>query len=91
MNTNTTTNTWIRRVAAGAVLAAAPALIALGTATASHAESGTSTGSTSSTSPGYKYSPTQTGPLNGQYPWHNTTWDQGSFHHRHAAEQQSRY
>jgi hypothetical protein len=88
---NTNTNTWIRRVAAGAVLAAAPALIALGTAAASHAESGNSTSSTSSTSPGYKYSPTQTGPPNGQYPWHNTTWDQSSFHHRHAAEQQSWY
>lgn len=37
--TTTTKTTWIRRVAAGAVLAAAPALIALGTATSSHADS----------------------------------------------------
>jgi hypothetical protein len=44
------TNTWIRRVTAGAVLAAASALIALDTATASYAESSSSSNSTSSTS-----------------------------------------
>jgi hypothetical protein len=38
-NTNTVRTNLIRRIAAGAVLAAAPALIALGTATASHADS----------------------------------------------------
>ena len=35
---NTITSSWMRRVAAGAVLAAAPALIALGAPAASHAE-----------------------------------------------------
>jgi hypothetical protein len=79
---NATTTTWIRRVAAGAVLAAAPALIALGTATASNAQSGSTTPS---------YSPAPMGPANGQYPWHNQPWNQSSFHHRHAAEQQSWY
>jgi hypothetical protein len=54
ITTNTTTTSWIRRVAAGAVLAAAPALIALGTATASHAAE------TNSTSPSYSPTPIQT-------------------------------
>jgi hypothetical protein len=79
MATNTT---WIRRAVAGGVLAAAPALIALGTATASHAES-------SSTAP--SYAPAPVGPANAQYPWHSLPWEQSSFHHRHAAEQQSKY
>jgi hypothetical protein len=83
MNANTTT--WIRRIAAGAALAAAPALIALGTAAASNADSAV-------TGPGYNYSPAPMGPNNGEYPWHgNLPWDQSSFHHRHAAEQQSMY
>jgi hypothetical protein len=82
MNANTTT--WIRRVAAGAALAAAPALIALGTAGASNADS-------TVTGPGYNYSPAPaTAPTSG-YPWHNQPWDKSSFHHRHAAEQQSLY
>ena len=84
MTRNTTT--WARRLAAGAVLAAAPALIALGTATASHATAGSSSGSTSPS-----YAPTPTGPSSGQYPWNNVPWDQSSFHHRHAAERQSWY
>lgn len=37
-NTAKITTSWTRRLAAAAVLAAAPALIALGTATASHAD-----------------------------------------------------
>ena len=70
------TNTWIRRVTAGAVLAAAPALIALGTAAASQAQS-------SSTS-GFDYSPpVQT--------TQNMPWSQSSFHQRHAAQVQSWY
>jgi hypothetical protein len=77
------TTTWIRRVAAGVALAAAPALIALGTATASYAQTGSS-----STSPSYAPAP---GPQTGQYPWHNQSWNNSSFHHRHAAEQQSQY
>ena len=43
--TQTSSTTWVRRVMAGAVLAAAPALIALGPATAAHAD-------TTVTSPG---------------------------------------
>jgi hypothetical protein len=70
-----TRSTWIRRVAAGAVLAAAPALIALGTAAASQAES-----SSSSFAP----TPSQTT----EYP--NASLYQ-SFHQRHAAEVQSWY
>ena len=61
MTANTTT-TWIRRVAAGAALAVAPALIALGTAAASQAE-------TSSTSP--SYSPTL---HSVQVPWPQSNW-----------------
>ena len=72
--------TW-RGLAAGAVLAAAPALIALGTATASQAQ-------TSSTSPSFSPAPTQTAP---QYPYSNAPWYDSSFHHRHAAEVQSYY
>jgi hypothetical protein len=76
------TTTWIRRVAAGAVLVAAPALIALGTASASHAD----TGSPSiRTSPSYAPAP---GPLNGQ---NDLSSHQGSWHQRHAAEQQAKY
>lgn len=37
-NTSVTKTTWIRRLAAGAVLAAAPAIIAMGTATVGHAD-----------------------------------------------------
>ena len=59
MTTNTTTTSWIRRVAAGAVLAAVPALIALGTATASHAAE------TNSTSPSSSPTPVQTAPHQG--------------------------
>ena len=69
------TTTWIRRVAAGAVLAAAPALIALGTATASHADD-------VRTSPSYAPTPSTLD----QYPWEQSSW-----HQRHAAEQQSWY
>jgi hypothetical protein len=57
MTANTTT--WIRRVAAGAVLAAAPALIALGTATASYADS---------TSPSYSPTPSP------QTSWTQSNW-----------------
>ncbi len=74
MTANTTT--WIRRISAGAVLAAAPALIALGTATASHAES-------SSVSP--SFSPT---PHPVQYPYGQAGQ---SWHERHAGEMQSWY
>jgi hypothetical protein len=75
------TTTWIRRVTAGAVLAAAPALIALGTATAGQAQ-------TSSTSTfDYTPAPVQTT----QYPYQNLPWYQSSFHQRHAAGVQSWY
>jgi hypothetical protein len=77
----TITSTWIRRVSAGAVLAAAPALIALGTATASYADS-------NSTSPSFAPTPA---PTTGQYPWQNQSWNMSSFHHRHAAHEQSQY
>ena len=73
---NASTPTWIRRVTAGAVLAAAPALIALGTATTSQAQ-------TSSTS-AFDYSP----PVQ---PTQNLPWSQSSFHQRHAAQVQSKY
>ena len=73
----TANTTWIRRVAAGAVLAAAPALIALGTAATSQAE-------VSSTSPSNPPTHTETS----QYPY--APWYQ-SFHQRHAAEVQSWY
>ncbi len=79
------TPTWFRRVAAGAVLAAAPALIALGTATASHAQSGSSSHSTPPS-----YAPTAMGPSNGLYP-HSQPWAQSSYHDRHAAQVQSWY
>ena len=78
MTANTTT--WIRRVAAGAVMAAAPALIALGTASASHADAGAGAPSIR-TSP--SFSPTPKGSLH--------DWHQGSWHMRHAAEQQGKY
>src|ERR1700758_3922515 len=55
----TNNSTWIRRVAAGAVLVAAPALIALGTASASHAEAGAPPARTSPS-----YAPTPSGSLN---------------------------
>jgi hypothetical protein len=74
----TNNSTWIRRVAAGAVLVAAPALIALGTASASHAEAGAPPARTSPS-----YAPTPSGSLND---WHQSSW-----HQRHAAEQQSKY
>lgn len=77
----TYTCTWIRRLTAGAVLAAAPALIALGTATASYAQS-------SSTS-GFNCSPTPVQTT--QYPYQNLPWNQSSFHQRHAAQVQSMY
>jgi hypothetical protein len=83
---NASTPTWIRRVTAGAVLAAAPALIALGTATASYAESSSSS---NSTSPSYAPAPAAT--QTGQYPYQNLPWNQSSFHQRHAAEVQSWY
>jgi len=79
----TITTTWVRRATAGAVLAAAPALIALGTATASQAQ----TGSTS----GFDYSPAPAATQTGQYPWNNQSWNQSSFHQRHAAQVQSMY
>jgi hypothetical protein len=78
---NTNTKTWIRRVAAGAVLAAAPALIAVGTAAASNAAP---TGD--STSPSFSPTPVQT-----EYPYWSGPWYDSSFHHRHAAEVQSQY
>ena len=74
MTANTTT--WIRRVIAGAFLAAAAALIALGTAAASHAEG-------TSTSP--SFSPT---PHSVQYPYGQAGQ---SWHDRHAADIQSWY
>jgi hypothetical protein len=77
MRANTT---WIRRVAVGAVLVAAPALIALGTASASHADAGNSQVRTSPS-----YSPTPSGSLN-DVPWHKSSW-----HQLHAAEQQAKY
>jgi hypothetical protein len=82
---NTTKNTWIRRVAAGALLAAAPALLALGTAGVSNAKADPA-------NPGYSYSPPAEAPSTSGYPWHgNLPWDESSFHHRHAAEQQAMY
>jgi hypothetical protein len=76
MTANTTT--WIRRVTAGAFLVAAPALIALGTASASHADAGTS-----ETRHSAFYAPAQKGSLH--------DWYQGSWSQRHAAEQQAKY
>jgi hypothetical protein len=86
-------NMWIKRMAAGAVLAAAPALIALGTATAANAEAGSGTNNTTNnTTSSSSYAPPQMGPLNGQYPWNQgMPWNQSSFHHRHAAQTQSYY
>lgn len=55
MTTNATTTTRLHRVAAGAVLSATLALIALGTATAGNA-------GTNSTSPSDSPTPIQTGP-----------------------------
>ena len=78
MTANTTT--WIRRVATGAVLLAAPALIALGTASATHADTGASATRTSPS-----YAPTPRGSLN-DVPWHHSSW-----HQQHAAEQQAKY
>ena len=80
MNTTAATTTWIRRVAAGAVLAAAAVLIALGTAASSHADT---------TGPNFN-APGQSSTTN-QYPWNNGSWDQSSFHHRHQADIQSWY
>jgi len=75
---NATKITWTRRIAAGAVLAAAPALIALGTAAASHAA-----GDTGYTTPSPNYSPT---------PSYNTAqYPYDSWHHRHQAGIQSWY
>jgi hypothetical protein len=74
----TNNSTWIRRVAAGAVLVAAPALIALGTASASHADTGSPSIRTSPS-----YAPTPSGSLN--------DWHQWSWHQRHAGEQQAKY
>ena len=79
MTTNATT--WIRRIAAGAFLAAAAALIALGTASSAQAGS-----SSDSTSPSYAPTPAQT-----QYPYSNAPWYDSSFHHRHQAQVQSNY
>jgi hypothetical protein len=76
---------WIRRAAAGAVLAAAPALIALGTAAASNAAP---TGDTTSGSTSPSFSPT---PAQTAYPYWTGPWYDSSFHHRHAAEIQSNY
>ena len=73
--TNNTKATWIRRVAAGAVLAAAPALIALGTATSAQADS---------TGPNFN-TPTHQSTTS-QYPWSN-----GSWHQSHQAQIQSWY
>jgi len=73
------TTTWVRRVAAGAVLAAAPALIALGTAGTSNAQS--QSGST------YNYSPT---PQSVSVPYPYGPAGQ-SWHQRHAADIQSMY
>ncbi|HEY7051134.1 MAG TPA: hypothetical protein VH496_03235 [Mycobacterium sp.] len=79
MTTNTTT-TWIRRAAAGAVLAAAPALIAIGTATASQAQ--TDTSPDLRTSPSYSPRP----PATQNIPWNESSWT-----HRHQAFMQSQY
>jgi len=73
----TTNTTWIRRVTAGAVLVAAPALIALGAAPASHADAGAPPVRTSPS-----YSPTPRGPL----PGNNWSW-----HQWHQAQQQAKY
>jgi hypothetical protein len=92
MNTNINNgkNIWIKRVAAGAVLVAAPALIALGTATAANAESSSVTDNNTTSSP--VYAPPQMGPLNGVYPWNQgMPWNKSSFHQRHAAQTQSYY
>ena len=77
MNTtqNTTARTTlIRRIAAGAVLAAAPALIALGTATAGHAD-------TAAHNPG----PSVSAPSHPVFPGQNTHADQPGTpaHHHH--------
>jgi hypothetical protein len=65
VTTNTTTKaTWIRRVSFGAVLAAAPALIALGTAASSHADA---------TGPNFN-APHQT--TTTQYPGADGSWHQ---------------
>ena len=53
---------WIRRVGAGVVLVAAPALIALGTATASHADANASDANGTSSRMSPKYGPTSMGP-----------------------------
>jgi hypothetical protein len=54
----TANTTWIRRVAAGAVLVAASALIALGTATASYADTNANANATHRISPSYAPTPT---------------------------------
>jgi hypothetical protein len=76
-NTTTTSarSTLIRRLAAGAVLAAAPALIALGTATASHADTGTAGANT----------PSVSAPSHPAFPHQNTNADRPGTpsHHHH--------
>lgn len=62
---NAITATWIRRATAGVVLAAAPALIALGTATASHADPNTSANDNGNSRMSPKYAPTPMGPQYG--------------------------
>ena len=74
---------WIRRIAAGAALAAAPALIAVGTAAASQAQTNSDSG--------FNYSPAPVATQSGQYPWANGPWSQSSLHQRHAAQIQSMY
>jgi hypothetical protein len=68
---------WVRRAAAGLVLATAPALIALGTAASSQAAA------SDPTPPSFSVS--------GQAPTppSNVPWYDSSFHHRHAAQVQS--
>jgi hypothetical protein len=71
-------NHWMRRVTAGVVLAAAPALIALGTAAAGHAAA---------------VWPPPTVPVQttSSHPVSNVPWFESSFHERHAAQIQSFY
>ena len=75
----TTNTSWIRRISAGAILVAAPALIALGTASTSHADAGAPP---VRTSPSYSPAPRASLPSShGSFSWHQ----------RHAAEQQAKY
>jgi hypothetical protein len=75
MTTNTTP--WTRRVTAGLFLVAAPALIALGTASTSHADAGTPP---VRTSPSYSPAPRASLPGNAS-----------SWHQWHQAEQLAKY